>query len=87
MRRPRFVRKDGAAEDRAETPAAGHSPQRMWRVVLGFGLAGPWLSRRQDESRGRCSPIVIRTWEYIRQSGVWRVGMDRVFRRSRTWMG
>ena len=40
MRRPSFSRKGGAREDRTETLAAGRSPQRPWRMVLGLGLVG-----------------------------------------------
>ena len=79
MRRPRFVRKISAQEDRAETPAAGRSPRRSWRVALGLGLAGLLIVM----AAGLATRAVLGdrdpTWERIRESGVWRVGMDPSF--------
>ena len=79
MRRGSFLRKGSAQEDRAETPAAGNSPQRTWRVVLGLGLAGLLVVA----AAGFATRAVLAgrdpTWEHIRQTGVWRVGMDPSF--------
>jgi ABC-type amino acid transport substrate-binding protein len=79
MRRPRFLRKGSAQEDRAETPAAGRSPRRSWRVALGLSLAGLVIVM----AAGLATRAVLAdrdpTWEHIRQSGVWRVGMDPSF--------
>ena len=79
MRRPSFSRKGGAREDRTETLAAGRSPQRSWRMVLGLGLVGLLVVL----AAGLATRAVLAdrdpTWERIRQSGVWRVGMDPSF--------
>jgi ABC-type amino acid transport substrate-binding protein len=79
MRRPRFIRMGSAQEDRAEAPAAGRSPRRSWRVVLGLSLAGLLIVM----AAGLAARAVLAdrdpTWEHIRQSGVWRVGMDPSF--------
>ena len=79
MRRLRFLRKGSAQEARAEAPAAGRSPQRTWRVALGISLAGLLIVM----AAGLATRAVLAdrdpTWERIRQSGVWRVGMDPSF--------
>lgn len=79
MRRSGFLRKGSAQESRAETPAAGRHSQHTWRVVLGLSLAGLLLVA----AAGLAARAVLAgrdpTWERIRQTGVWRVGMDPSF--------
>ena len=79
MRRPSFSRKGSAQEARAETPTAGRFPQHTRRVALGLTLAGLLIVM----AAGLATRAVLAdrdpTWERIRQSGVWRVGMDPSF--------
>jgi ABC-type amino acid transport substrate-binding protein len=79
MRRASFLRKGSAQDDGAETPAAGRSSQRTWRVALGLGLVGLLVV----VAAGFATRAVLAgrdpTWEHIRQTGVWRVGMDPSF--------
>jgi ABC-type amino acid transport substrate-binding protein len=79
MRRPRFLRKGSAQEACAETPATGRSWQHTWPVALGLSLAGLLIMA----AAGLATRAVLAdrdpTWERIRQSGVWRVGMDPSF--------
>ena len=79
MRRPRFLRKGSVQEDRAETPVAGRFSQHTRRVALGLSLAGLLIVM----AAGLATRAVLAdrdpTWEHIRQSGMWRVGMDPSF--------
>jgi ABC-type amino acid transport substrate-binding protein len=79
MRRPRFIRKGSAQEFRAETPAAGRPLRRSWRVALGLGLAGLLIVMAAGIAARAMLADRDPTWEHIRQSGVWRVGMDPSF--------
>jgi polar amino acid transport system substrate-binding protein len=79
MRRLRFLRKGSAQEDQAATPAAGRSPQRTWRMVLGLGLVGLLVVAAAGLATRAVLADRDSTWERIRQTGVWRVGMDPSF--------
>ena len=79
MRRVRFLRRGNGQEDQAETPADGRFSQHTRRVALGLSLVGLLIVMAAGLAVRAVLADRDPTWEHIRQSGVWRVGMDPSF--------
>jgi len=77
MRLHRSLRREDAQAGNARSPHDSRF-SRLWQVALGLVLVGILVIAARSVTR---AVLAARdpTWEHIRQSGVWRVGMDPSF--------